>query len=105
MTVLLEITDAKAIEFNAGEKYPVFKNFNHDQLLGSAIVSRKDDKLYADIKTQEDISELFPSVGFKAIDWSTDNKNMFLEKGELITIGLCDSPNEDKRIPKVKDNE
>lgn len=84
-SVLIEIEEA---DLNFRNPVRVTRDFKITEILGKAIVYKKEGKLYANIETYENAKGLYPAIGFaKRFNY----KNLY-------EIGLCSQPNVDENI-------
>lgn len=88
--VIIEINDADKFSNEDLELFNVHKNYDHSTFpVGACIVTVIDGVMYGNFTLYEDCNGLYPAIGYQML---TDKKY------KLVTIGLCENPNEDERI-------
>lgn len=77
---------------------PVLDNFDSTKPIGTAIIKRKQDGLYAMLDLKLNKKNFYPAIGFQPIEWINKNTKRIYKDIILWVIGLSNTPNEDESI-------
>lgn len=94
-----EIFDSNGLE--VPKEVPLYLNFNYDKPIGHAILEKREDGVYAQINTSTFIKGLYPAIGGKL----SERDGNTLLKVKITMLGVCNSPNSDKRILPLETEE
>lgn len=87
--VIVEKENADKFNFETKEVKVIY-NFNHETIIGEAIIRKEKDVLTADITVfEKDVDGLFPAIGYSVIDGNNY---------DLKVLALCNGKNEDETI-------
>lgn len=102
LDVLVERVDAKTITF-LDTRYLVFQDHDHTKLVGRATNIRMVPKkgIVADFDVEMYPGKYYPSVMIKVTKKEMSGKKITALSGDLISIGLCTSKNQDKHIKAI----
>lgn len=98
MSIVVEIEDALNLNFNPDKNYPVTKDFDQSQLLGTARVRLEKSMLVADFNVKQEVTG-YPSIMYRTV--SSDQKTGEAQLLELIGLGIASQPNTDEQIQEV----